>query len=285
MSTLDALLEPFQFGFMVRAFWGVSLIAILAGLIGSFVMLKGLAFIGDAVAHASFGGIVLAMIVGIPLQIGALIFGFGTALLVAAMGRKTTLRADTSLAILFTGAFSLGVLGLATRPNFAGDLSSLLVGSVLAIRPVDMYWIIAAVVITVLVMLLSFRQLVYVSFDAAGAEAAGLPVSWLQTLLLGLVALAVVVSLQAVGVILVVALLITPAATASLLTRRIDRLILLAVSLGLIATWIGLYVSYYAATPPGATIVTIVTLQFGLGLLWHNLRARVGKAGAVARVG
>lgn len=260
---------------MVRAFWGVSLIAILSGLIGTFIMLKGLAFIGDAIAHASFGGIVASLLIGIPLQIGALIFGFGTALLVTALGRKTPLRSDTSLAILFTGAFSLGVLGLATRPTFAGDLSALLVGSVLAIRPFDMYWIIGAVILTIIVMLLGFQHLLYVSFDPAGSEAAGLPVTGLQTLLLGLVALSVVVSLQAVGVVLVVALLITPAATASLLTRRIGPLIRLAIILGLTATWIGLYASYYMSTPPGATIVTVVTLQFVIGLLVHRLRLQV----------
>lgn len=274
------LLEPFQFSFMVRAFVGVSLIAVLSGLVGTFIMLRGLAFIGDAIAHASFGGIVLAMLLGIPLQIGALIFGFGTALLVAAMGRKTKLRADTSLAILFTGAFSIGVLGLATRPGFAGDLSSLLVGSVLAIRSADLWWIVVAAVVTGIVMIVLFRRLVYVSFDATGAEAAGLPVSWLQTLLIGLVALSVVVSLQAVGTILVVALLITPAATASLFTKRIQRLVLAAMGLGLFATWVGLYISYYLATPPGATIVALLTLQFGLGLVVQRVRAERGKKAA-----
>lgn len=280
MSILDVLLEPFQFSFMVRAFVGVSLIAVLSGLVGTFIMLRGLAFIGDAIAHASFGGIVLAMLLGIPLQIGALIFGFGTALLVAAMGRKTKLRADTSLAILFTGAFSIGVLGLATRPGFAGDLSSLLVGSVLAIRSADLWWIVVAAVVTGIVMIVLFRRLVYVSFDATGAEAAGLPVSWLQTLLIGLVALSVVVSLQAVGTILVVALLITPAATASLFTKRIQRLVLAAMGLGLFATWVGLYISYYLATPPGATIVALLTLQFGLGLVVQRVRAERGKKAA-----
>lgn len=281
MSILEALAEPFQFGFMVRAFWGTSLIAVLAGLVGTFIMLKGLAFIGDAVAHASFGGIVAAMLLGLPLQLGALAFGFGTALLVALMGRKTPLRPDTSLAILFTGSFALGVLGLATRPNFAGELSTLLVGSVLAISPGDLAWIVAAVAVTAAVMFCAFRHLVYTAFDPAGAQAAGLPVSWLQTLLLGLVALAVVVSLRAAGVILVVALLITPAATASLLTRRIERVIAWAVVFGLVATWVGLYASYYLATPPGATIVTVLTLQFAAGLAVHNLRRAWQRRSAV----
>lgn len=259
---------------MVRGFFGVSLIAVLAGIVGTFIMLRGLAFIGDAIAHAAFGGLVLALIVGLPLHIGALIFALGTAVLLTLLGRKTTLRADTSLAILFTGAFALGVLALATRPNFAGDLSALLVGSVLAIRPTDIFWIAGALVLTAFVMFTAFRHLVFVSFDPSGAEAGGLPVAFLQLLLLSLVALSVVVSLQAVGAVLVVALLITPAATASLFIRRIEPLMGWAVLLGLSATWIGLYASYYLSTPPGATIVTVATVQFGFGLLFRPGRGR-----------
>lgn len=280
MSTMiEFLTEPFQYGFMVRAFLGVSLIAMLSGVIGTFIMLKGLAFIGDAISHAAFGGLVAAMLLGVPLHIGALAFGLGTAGLLTVLGRKTELRADTSLAILFTGAFALGVLGLATRPNFAGDLSALLVGSVLAIGTTDIYWILGAAAVTLLIMVTAFRHLVFVSFDPVGAESAGLPVAGLQLLLLSLVALTVVVSLQAVGAILVVALLITPAATASLYSRRLEHVIALAVLLGLTATWMGLYAAYYLSTPPGATVVTVATLQFAVGLLFRRRRPRrVGSA-------
>src|SRR5690606_7880019 len=154
-------------------------------------------------------------------------------------------------------AFALGVLGLATRPNFTGDLTALLVGSVLAIRLLDIYWILGATAVTGLVLGVAFRHLVYISFDPGGAEAAGLPVAGLQWLLLSLVALTVVVSLQAVGVVLVVALMITPAATASLFVRRLERLMAVAVLFGLTATWVGLYASFYLSTPPGATVVTV----------------------------
>lgn len=268
---IDILAAPFEFGFMTRAFIGVSLIAVLSGIVGAFIMLKGLAFIGEAIAHASFGGLVGALLLGWPLQVGALIVGAATGILVTLMGRATRLKPDTSLAILFTGAFSLGVLGLSLRPSFAAELSALLVGSVLAIGVQDIYWIGAAVAATGLIVYRAFHHLVYVSFDPAGAEAAGVPVTGLQLLLLSLVALSVVVSLQAVGAVLVVALLITPAATASLFTRRIGALIAWAVAFGLIGAWVGLYISYYFATPSGATIVTVVTAQFAAGLLAQRL--------------
>ena len=252
---------------MTRAFIGVSLIAVLSGVIGTFMMLKGLAFIGDAIAHASFGGLVVALLLGFSLHLGALFIAVFTAVSVTALGRKTTLRPDTSLVIIFTGAFSLGILGLSLRPSFAGDLSTLLLGSVLAIQPLDLYWIAAAVGLVGLVCITCYHHLVFIVFDPAGAEACGLPVTGLQLLLLILVALSVVVSLQAVGVILVVALLITPAATASLLTRKIKKLMQVAVLIGLIATWTGLYVSYYFAFPTGATIVVIVTFLFTIALI------------------
>jgi len=275
LSTIvEFLAEPFHFSFMTRAFVGVSLIAVLAGVVGAFVMLKGLAFIGDAIAHAAFGGLVAAMLLGVPLHLGALAFALLTAAGLTALSRKTGLRADTSLAILFTGTFALGVLGLATRPNFAGDLSALLVGSVLAIRPADIYWILAAAAITGLVLAAAYRHLVYISFDPQGAEAAGLPVAGLQWLLFSLVALTVVVSLQAVGVVLVVALMITPAATAALFVRRLERLMAVAVLCGLSATWFGLYASYCLSTPAGATVVTVATAQFTAGLALHKLLTR-----------
>lgn len=269
---------------MTRAFLGVSLIAVLSGVIGTFIMLKGLAFIGDAISHAAFGGLVAAMLLGLPLHVGALAFALGTALLLTVLGRKTKLRPDTSLAILFTGAFALGVLGLATRPNFAGDLSALLLGSVLAIGTTDIYWILGAAILTALIVAAAFRHLVFIAFDPVGAESAGLPVAGLQLVLLSLTALTVVVSLQAVGAVLVVALLITPAATASLYSHRIEHLIALAVLLGLTATWIGLYAAYYLSTPPGATIVTVATLQFAIGLLgrrlFHRRPAPTSRAGS-----
>lgn len=262
---------------MVRAFVGVSLIAVLSGVVGSFIMLKGMAFMGDAVAHAAFGGLVAALLLGVPAQAGALTVALATAAGLTALGRKTDLRADTTLAILFTGAFALGVMGLTLRPNFAGDLTALLVGSVLGISQSDIAWILGAAWATALLVGLTFRHLVYISFDPKGAEAAGLPVAVLQLLLLSLVALTVTVSLQAVGTVMVVALLITPAATAFLFCRRLEQLMLVAAALGLTATWIGLYASYYLATPPGATVVTAATVQFAAGLVVRRRLRTQGK--------
>ncbi len=263
---IDFFLEPFQFSFMTRALAGTAMIALLSAMIGTFVVLKGLAFIGDAIAHTSFSGLALALLVGMNLYVGALIFALLTAFGVTFLQRTAKMRSDTALAIMFTGAFSFGIILLAAMPNFAGDLTALLLGSVLGIRMQELYWIAGAVLVTAAILALVWDHLVYVSFDPVGAEAAGLPVTKIQLLLLSLIAGAIVVSIQAVGMILVVALLITPAATASIFTRRLVPMMIVAAGFGLLAVFVGLLLSYYLSAPPGATIVLVATLEFGIAL-------------------
>ncbi len=263
---IELLLEPFQFTFMTRALAGTAMIAMLSAMIGTFVVLKGLAFIGDAIAHTSFSGLAMALLLGMNLYVGALIFALLTVFGVTFLQRKAKMRSDTALAIMFTGAFAFGIILLSAMPNFAGDLSALLLGSVLGIRLPELYWIGGTVILTAAILALVWDHLVYVSFDPVGAEAAGLPVTKIQLLLLSLIAAAIVVSIQAVGMILVVALLITPAASASLLTQRLVPMMIVAAGFGLLAVFIGLLLSYYLSAPPGATIVLVATLEFGLTL-------------------
>lgn len=274
---IDWLVEPFQFSFMTRAFIGTSLIALLAAMVGVFIVLKGLAFIGDAIAHTSFAGIAIALLFGWNLYVGALVLALITAIGITFLNRTAKVRNDTALAILFTGAFALGVILMTSLPSYAGDLSSLLLGSVLAIRSQELYFIIGAVFVVGIVLKITYHHLVFVAFDPVGAEAAGIPVLGFQLLLMIMIGLSVVVSLQTVGVILVMALLITPAATAAIFTRRIGPMMLLSALLGLLATWVGLYISYYFSAPPGATIVLIATAEFALALAFSKVRGQLIK--------
>ncbi|NLM68407.1 MAG: metal ABC transporter permease [Firmicutes bacterium] len=267
--------EPFQFAFMTRAFIGTSLIAILAAIIGVFIVLKGLAFIGDAVAHTAFTGLATALYFGWPLHLGAFLLAFVTAVGITFLNRAAKVRHDTALAILFTGVFAVGVIIMARMPNFAGDLSALLLGSVLGIRIQELYMIGTTAVVIIALVWLVFHHLVFAVFDPVGAEAAGLPVMGLQLLLMLMLSAAVVVSIQAVGVILVMALLITPAATAGIFTKNIVKMMLLAGGLGLAAAWTGLYLSYYFSLPPGAVIVIITTGEFAIAQLLQQIRTRI----------
>lgn len=272
---VEWLYEPFMYGFMTRAFIGTSLITALAAMIGVFIVLKGLAFIGDAVAHTSFTGLAISLLLGWNLYIGAFLLAFITAVGITFLHRTAKVRHDTALAILFTGAFAAGVIIMSSMPSYAGDLSALLLGSVLAIRTQELYMIIAAVIVIAVLLWFNFHRLVFVAFDPVGAEAAGLPVVWLQLLLMLMLSASVVVSIQTVGVILVMALLITPAATAGIFTKKLGKMMLLAAGFGLAATWIGLYISYYFAVPPGATIVVTATGEFAVSLGIRQIQRRL----------
>ena len=269
---LELILEPFQYAFMVRAFVGVGLIAVVAAVIGTFVVLKGLAFMGDAIAHTAFTGIALGLLLGIGIHLSALFFALLTALGVVLLTRVSNVRNDTALAILFTGVFALGIVLLSTSPGFVGDLNSLLLGSVLAMQSREIALIGGFALLLLAVLVLFFSRFVLVSFDPIGAEAAGFPVVAFQSLLLALIAVAIVISIQAVGVILVVALLITPPATAGLLTKGLKLQMVLAAAFGLASSVLGLYISYFWGAPPGATVVLVATLFFAVILVVQRLR-------------
>ncbi|MDI9439802.1 MAG: metal ABC transporter permease [Limnochordia bacterium] len=269
---LELILEPFQYAFMVRAFVGVGLIAVVAAVIGTFVVLKGLAFMGDAIAHTAFTGIALGLLLGIGIHLSALFFALLTALGVVLLTRVSNVRNDTALAILFTGVFALGIVLLSTSPGFVGDLNSLLLGSVLAMQSREIALIGGFALLLLAVLVLFFSRFVLVSFDPIGAEAAGFPVVAFQSLLLALIAVAIVISIQAVGVILVVALLITPPATAGLLTKGLKLQMVLAAAFGLASSVLGLYISYFWGAPPGATVVLVATLFFAVVLVVQRLR-------------
>ena len=275
---LELVFEPLQYSFMVRAFLGVSLVAVIAAIIGTFVVLKGLAFLGDAIAHTAFTGIAVGLLLGISIHLSAFSFALLTALGVVFLTRISQVRNDTALAILFTGVFALGIVLLSTSPGFVGDLNSLLLGSVLAIQAGDIAVIASFALLLLLVLSVFFPQFVLVSFDPVGAEAAGFPVVVFQSLLLILTAAAIVISIQAVGVVLVVALLITPAATAGLLTKRLKAQMVISGVFGLVSSLLGLYISYFFGAPPGATVVLVATLLFAVVLVVQKLRRPGGKA-------
>ena len=170
--SIDLILEPFQYGFMVRAFVGTGLVAIVAAAVGTFVVLKGIAFMGDAIAHTSFTGIALALILGISVYVGALLFALLTALGVIFLTRVSKVNNDTALAILFTGVFALGIVLLAGTPGFSGDLNSLLLGSVMAIQTREILLMAALALLLAILFVVFFERFVLVSFDPVGAEAA-----------------------------------------------------------------------------------------------------------------
>jgi manganese/iron transport system permease protein len=265
---IDLLLGPLSYGFMQRGLVAALIVGVVCAVMGAFVVLKGLAFIGDAVSHAAFPGLVVAFILGIPLYIGGAVAAVATALAIGAVSRRGSLRFDTAVGVLFAGTFALGIVLFSTIKGYVTDLFGYLLGNVLGIGIGDLIQVAILGAIVLVVVLVLRKELLYATFDPAGAAAAGLPVGRLEYLLLGLLGVTIVVSIQAVGIILVVAMLVTPAATAQLLVMRFDRLIAVAVGIAVVATVVGLYVSFYLDVASGASIVLIETGAFGVALLF-----------------
>jgi manganese/iron transport system permease protein len=268
MNPVGFLLDPFSYGFMQRGLVATLLIGVVCAVMGTFVVLKGLAFIGDAVSHAAFPGLVIAYILGLPLYLGGAVAAVGTALAIGLVSRRGRLRFDTSVGVLFAGTFAFGVLLFSTINGYVGDLLGYLLGNVLGITTGDLIQVAVLGAIVLAVLLATRKELLYATFDPLGAAASGLPVAALEYLLLGLLGVTIVVSIQAVGVILVVAMLVTPAATAQLLLVRFERLMVLAAALAMVAALAGLYLSFYLNVASGASIVLVETLFFGLALLF-----------------
>lgn len=286
-EVVEILTAPWGHPFMQRAFVVAAMSSIVCGAIGCYVVLRGMAFIGDTIAHAVFPGIAVAFVLEASLVLGGIAAGLATALAIAAFSQNRRLREDTVIGVFFAAAFALGIVILSTAPGYGGSLESFLFGQVLAISPEDVLTV--AVVGAGLVALLASigKELMAVSLDRETARAAGLPVFWLDILLYAMVTVAIVISLQAVGNILVLALLVTPAACARLLTDRLAVMMALAPVIGICGSLAGLYASYWLGIAAGGAIVLAITTFFiGCWLLAprHGLLRRVPGRHAAGRV-
>jgi ABC-type Mn2+/Zn2+ transport system permease subunit len=264
---MDLILEPLGYGIFVRSLAAVALVGTVCAVIGTFVVLRGLAFIGDAISHAAFPGVVIAFMLGAGFYLGAAMAAVATAVAITWITRRSQLRADTTIGVLFAGSFALGIFLYSTIEGYVGDLFAFLVGNVLAISAGDLIGLTVLSAIVLAVVAAFWKELLYATFDPLGSAAAGLPVSALEYMFLVLVALAIVISLQAVGIILVVAMLVTPAATAQLLTVRFGWLMALAVAVGVGSSVLGLYLSFWLDVASGATIVLVQSLGFVVALV------------------
>ena len=267
MSPLDLILEPIAFPFFVRALLAAGIVGLVCAVVGSYMVLRGLAFMGDALSHSAFPGVVAAYLLKGPFYLGAAVAAVGTALAIGWVTRRGNLRGDTAIGVLFAGMFALGIFLFSLIPNYVGDLFGFLFGEVLGITPADLLALSALAVVVLGTVILLWKELLYSTFDPLGAAASGLPVARLDYLFLALIALTIVISLQAVGIILVVAMLVTPAATGQLVARSFGRLVATAVLVGIASPIIGLYLSYWLNAASGATIVLVETAIFGIALL------------------
>jgi ABC-type Mn2+/Zn2+ transport system permease subunit len=276
-SVLGWFTDPLEFEFMQRALVAVLLMCIVSAVVGSFVVVRGMAFIGDALAHASFAGVAAAFALGTSVYLGAIVAAVATALGIGLISQRARLRFDTAIGVLFVGAFALGIVIVSRQENYTVDLFSFVFGNVLGVSWNDVFVMAALGAAVVLLIALFYKELLFVAYDPSVAAAAGLPARTLEYGLLALIAVSTVVALQSVGIVLVIAMLITPAATASLLVRRMHHVIFVAMAFAVASAVIGLYVSYHAEVATGATIVLVATAFFAAALLLAPERGLIAR--------
>lgn len=263
--------------FLPKALLVAVLSSLVAGVVGAHVVLRGMAFIGDAVAHSVFPGLAIAFWLQGSLLLGGAAAGFATAVLVAVISQNRRLREDSVIGILFAGAFALGIVIISLAPGYAGSLQQFLFGSITGIGDEDIIVVAVTTAVVLLICGLFHKELVAVGLDREMARAQRLPVFALDLVLYLLVTAVVVISVQTIGNILVLALLVTPAATARLLTDRIATMMVLAPLIGALSALVGLYLSWSINLPAGGTIVLVATGFFLIAWLFapHGLWGRV----------
>lgn len=269
---IEWLLNPLSYAFMQRGLLAALMVGILCAVIGCYVVLRSMAFLGDAMAHAVLPGIAVAYLLAINLTVGAMVAAVIVAVGISFLTRQGAIKEDTAIGIVFTAALALGVALISSVRSYAVDLSHILFGNVLGVSSGDLLLTAVVGAVVLAVMVLAYRPFLVISFDPVLAATLRMRAEFFRTLLLVLLALTLVVSVQTVGVGLAAAMLVTPGATAYLLTRRLPSMMALAGLIGAISSVVGLYVSYYLNVASGAAIVLTATLFFLLAFLFAPQR-------------
>lgn len=278
MEFIEAMIK---YEFMQKALITSIMVGIICGVIGCFIILRGMALMGDAISHAVLPGVALSYLLGINFFFGAVITGVLTAVGIGYVSQNSRIKHDVSIGIMFTFAFALGIV-MITMMKSSTDLYHILFGNVLAVRTSEVWTTLAIGIIVLSAIFIFYKELLVSSFDPTMSAAYGLPNQWIHYMLMVLLTMVTVASLQTVGIVLVVAMLITPAATAYLLTDRLWMMIYLSAGCGILSSIVGLYLSYTYNLASGATVVLVATVLFAIafifspkqGILWRALRTK-----------
>ncbi|TDD14348.1 metal ABC transporter permease [Kribbella turkmenica] len=288
MTPLDYLLEPLQYDFMVRALVTTVFAAVVCAVLSCWLVLLGWSLMGDAVSHAVLPGVVIAYILGAPFALGAVVFGFLAVALIGVVRDTSRVKEDAAIGIVFTTLFAFGLVLVSVTPSQT-DLNHIIFGNILGVSATDLIQIGVLAAVALVVLVLKRRDLTLYAFDPIHAHAIGLSPRRLGALLLGMLALTAVVALQVVGVILVVAMLIIPGATAYLLTDRSGRMLVIAPVVSAVCSVLGIYLSYWLDAASGGLVVVVQGVAFALvylfsprhGVLGRHLTASRRRAAAV----
>ena len=267
---IDYILGPFQYGFMVRALIVSVLVGVMCPILGAYVITRGRAFMGDALAHSVLPGMVVAFLLGISPFFAAVPAGIVIALLMGTVSRRTGISEDTSIGIVFAGMFALGLVMLSRATSVNVNIEDLLLGQVLGVTQTDVYVSLALTTLVLIGLYAFHRQLVYTTFDEVGASVVGIKTNLIEYVLLALLALVIVIGIQAAGIVLVMAMLITPAATGYLLARRFVGVMIIGALVGAASAIVGLYLSFHADLPSGPSMALLATLMFTIAAVFKG---------------
>ena len=261
---IDYIFGPFQYGFMVRALIVSVLVGVMCPVLGAYVITRGRAFMGDALAHSVLPAMVVAFLLGISPFFVAVPAGIVIALLMGSISRRTGISEDTSIGIIFAGMFALGLVMLSRATNINVNIEDLLLGQVLGVSQTDVFVSLALTGLVIAGLYAFHRQLVYTTFDPVGAAVVGIRTGLVEYVLLALLALVIVIGIQAAGIVLVMAMLITPAAAAYLLAKRFVGVMIIGALIGAISAIAGLYLSFHADLPSGPSMALVATGIFAV---------------------
>ena len=276
MSLLDLILEPLAYDFMVRAIATTVVAAVVCAVLSCWLVLIGWSLMGDAVSHSVLPGVVIAYAIGAPFAAGALVFGVLAVALIGVIRATSRVKEDAAMGIVFTTLFALGVVLISVMPSQT-DLMHIIFGNILGISPSEMVQIVVLAAVALTILLAKRRDFTLFAFDPSHAHAIGLSPRFLSGLLLGTLALTAVVALQVVGVVLVIALLIIPGATAYLLTDRFSTMLVIAPIMSALSSVVGIYLSYWLDASSGGLVVVVQGVVFGLVYLLSPRHGLVGK--------
>ncbi|MDY6781999.1 MAG: metal ABC transporter permease [Cyanobacteriota bacterium] len=264
---LNWLTEPFQYDFLVRALWVSTFVGVVCAVLSCYITLKGWSLMGDAVSHAVVPGVVVAHAIGIPFAVGAFLFGFGATVAIGFVKAKTRLKEDAVIGVVFTGFFAFGLV-LSTKIPSNIDLFHILFGNILGISQGDLIQTLIAGSATLIIILLRRKDLLLFCFDPNHAKAIGLNVQFMYYTLLSVLALTIVTALQTAGIVLVIAMLVTPGSTAYLLSDRFDRMLAISVATSVLSCISGVYISYHLDVATGGCIVMFLALFFVVAMVF-----------------
>lgn len=276
------LLEPFEFGFFVRAMIAACLIGGLCGLMGVYIVLRGMSYIGHGLSHAIFGGAVVSWIMSINFFVGATVWGFLSAILVAWTTRRNPIGSDAAIGIITTASFALGIAIISRFGSFTRDFEASLWGSVLAVDREDLIAIAVVTAVVALVFFVGYKLFLFATFDSDVAQFYGVPTGWVDTLFALLLAGTIVVSMQVLGVTMIAAAVVIPPIVARLLTNSFRTMTLLSTGIGIMCSVLGIYISYFIDVSSGASVVLLSAALFVTVLAWTKIRDRIRRAPAAS---